>query len=46
MVNFLAMGWAAALCAIAISVAVRNWAPFVGILLVWLVLMAFVRRQD
>ena len=44
MVNFLAM--AASFFAIKIPVYVRNWAPFVAILIVWLVLMAFVRRRD
>jgi hypothetical protein len=40
------MPWAAWLCAVKIPVAVRNWTPFVAILVVWLVLMAFARRRD
>jgi hypothetical protein len=44
MLNFLAMG--ASFFAIKIPVYVRNWAPFVAILLIWLGLMAFVRRRD
>ena len=46
MLNFLAMPLAAALSAIVIPVHMRNWAPFVAILIVWLALMAFVRRRD
>jgi hypothetical protein len=46
MVNFQAVRLATPLCAIKIPVVVHNWAPFVAILIVWLVLMAFVRRRD
>jgi len=46
MLNFLAMRLGTSVCAIKIPVMVRNWAPFLAILVVWLLLMAFVRRRD